>query len=620
MRAPYGHWQSGWSSADAASANRDFAELRVGLGGVVWSLFDPADASTRLWHWTPQHLQCLTPDQYSIRSRVYEYGGGAFCLADNALAWVCEADQQLYWQPLEGAIKQLTQRSDCRYGDLAYDPYHGAVLAVEESREDNKGVHRLVAISCDDGVRTVLVEGADFYAAPTLSQDGQRLAWIEWDRPYQPWLATRLCVAQRQADGSWSAKQVVAGQALDQSIQQPAFDAQQRLLALTDRNGYWQPWQETRAGSGELQPLNSRATDHAGAPWQLGARNYQPLHNGLLLSGFDAGFAWLAEREPQSGREYRMAMDYSRFRQLAADEQHFYAIAASPVTGSEVLAIDRISHEVRVLASVGCNLPAAEISQPQRMLYLSGADETCYGFFYAPHNCGYSAEGDEKPPLVIFLHGGPTSACYPVFDPRIQFWTQRGFAVADINYRGSTGYGRAYRLRLRGSWGEVDVQDAEAAVRHLAQAGLIDPKRAFIRGGSAGGYTALCGLAFTEAFCGGASLYGVSDPLSLRQVTHKFEADYLDWLIGDPERDAERYKARTPLLHAERIHTPVIFFQGALDAVVLPEQTASMVAALETQQVQVECHVFPEERHGFRQAANLAFALDAELAFYRRLL
>jgi dipeptidyl aminopeptidase/acylaminoacyl peptidase len=220
----------------------------------------------------------------------------------------------------------------------------------------------------------------------------------------------------------------------------------------------------------------------------------------------------------------------------------------------------------------------------------------------------------------VFLHGGPTSACYPVFDPRIAFWTLRGYAVLDLNYRGSSGYGRAYRLRLAGEWGCIEVADAEAAVAHLAAGGLIDPARAFIRGASAGGYTALCALAFTQVFRGGASLYGVSDPLALRKVTHKFEADYLDWLIGDPLRDAQRYRERTPLMHADRITAPLIFFQGGLDAVVLPAQTEQMVAALRLRGVPVEYHLYPQERHGFRQAANMAHALECEWRFYRQLL
>lgn len=614
----YGHWPSAWSSERAARASRDFAELRVGLGGVLWSEFDPADACTRLWHWTPERLRCLTPPGWSLRSRVYEYGGGAFCLCEDGLVLVCEADQQLYWQDLHGLPQVLTARNDCRYGDLCYDPQSRAVLAVEEQHGADAVVHRLVAIAQDDGARHVLSEGCDFYAAPTLSADAQRLAWIEWDHPQQPWLATRLCVAQRAPDGTWLPGRVVAGQGADQSIQQPIFDQRNRLLALSDGKGYWQPWREGERG---LQPLNSRTADHAGAPWQLGARNYLALGDAkLLLSGFDGGFAWLAERDTETGHEHRLASDYSRFRQLAVDQQYFYAIAASPQRGSVVLAIDRSSHACQVLADAECGLSAEAVSLPQRLLFPSGGGESCHGFFYPPHNPLFVAPSGGKPPLLVFLHGGPTSACYPVFDPRIQFWTQRGFAVVDLNYRGSSGYGRAYRLRLQGAWGEVEVEDAVAAVQHLAEHGLVDPSRVFIRGASAGGYTALCALAFTQVFRGGASLYGVSDPLSLRRVTHKFEAHYLDWLIGDPQQHAARYQTRTPLLHAERIQAPLIFFQGALDRVVLPEQTAQMVAALQRKGIEVKCRVYESERHGFRQAVNLADVLDAELDFYRRLL
>jgi dipeptidyl aminopeptidase/acylaminoacyl peptidase len=237
------------------------------------------------------------------------------------------------------------------------------------------------------------------------------------------------------------------------------------------------------------------------------------------------------------------------------------------------------------------------------------------------HGFFYPAMGAEKtPPLVVFIHGGPTSACYPMLDPRIQYWTQRGFAVADLNYRGSSGYGRQYRQALHWRWGEVDVEDACNVVAYLADQGLIDGQRAFIRGGSAGGYTTLCALAFQQVFRAGASLYGVSDPVALGRATHKFEGDYLDWLIGDPERDAERYAARTPLLHADNISVPVIFFQGELDAVVVPQQTRDMVAALERNGVTVEAHYYSDERHGFRRATNQAHALEQEWQFYRRVM
>jgi dipeptidyl aminopeptidase/acylaminoacyl peptidase len=228
--------------------------------------------------------------------------------------------------------------------------------------------------------------------------------------------------------------------------------------------------------------------------------------------------------------------------------------------------------------------------------------------------------GAAKPPLVVFIHGGPTSACYPMLDPRIQYWAQRGFAVADLNYRGSSGYGRAYRQALYLSWGAVDVEDACSVVAYLDGQGLIDGEKAFIRGGSAGGYTTLCALAFQHVFRAGASLYGVSDPVALTRTTHKFESDYLDWLIGDPEQDLERYNARTPVLHASNIRVPVIFFQGELDAIVVPQQTRDMLKALQDNGIPAQAHYYPDERHGFRKASNQAHALEQEWLFYRRVM
>ena len=617
LTTPYGFWPSTWSSTDVAAASRDFAELRVGLGGVLWSQFDPLDGRTCLWHWRDGQTQCLTPAAFSLRSRVYEYGGGAFCVGDSGVAFVNEADQQLYWQDLNGAPRALTTRADCRYGDLQFDPQRKAVLALEE-QHGTAVLHRVVRICLADGGRQVLAEGADFYAAPTLSADGQRLAWIEWDRPRQPWLATRLCVAALDQYGACRSVQVLAGQGAGESLQQPCFDAHGRLLVLSDRQGFWQPWREDAAG--QLQLLASAAADHAAAPWQLGARNYLPLGAGqLLLSWWAAGCGVLAETCPD-GVCQPLAVGYNRFRQLAADSEHFYLIAGSSDGLSAVLAINRHSRCCQVLAGGERLLPAAQVSRVQPLCFATAGGEACHGFFYPPHNPVCHAPAASKPPLLVFVHGGPTSACSPTFDPRIQFWTQRGFAVADLNYRGSSNFGRAYRLRLQGGWGDVEVADAEALVRHLTELGWINPAQAFIRGASAGGFTTLCALAFGRMFAGGASLYGVSDPLSLRRQTHKFEGDYLDWLLGDPQQHVERYQARTPLLHAERIVAPLIFFQGGLDAVVLPAQTESMVAALRNRGLAVEYHCYADERHGFRQAVHLAHALEAELSFYRRVL
>ncbi len=592
-----------FSAAQAVAAGTDFAELQVNAAGVFWNEFRPADAACRLWHWQGGQTRCLTPDGFSVRSRVYEYGGGSFCLGDDALVFVNEADQQLYWQALQGAAPTPLTQGTRRYGDLQWAA--GSVLAVEESL--GEGEHRLVAIAMATGARQVLAEGCDFYAAPRLSPDGQRLAWIEWDRPHQPWTATRLLCATRTVDG-WGTAQCVAGAEHVESLQQPCFDAQGNLYCLSDRAGYWQPWGEQAEG---WAALPAAPADHASAPWQLGASTWRPLANGhYLASWLVDGFTQLGLVDP-AGNASDYSAGFCRFRSVAIDDRHIYAIAASPTCPSAVVAIDRQSAQATILTGGECPLPLHLISQPQPLSYPSG-DGQAYGFFYP------AMTAEARPPLLVFIHGGPTSACYPVLDPRIQYWTQRGFAVADLNYRGSSSYGRDYRQALHLRWGEVDVEDACAVVAHLAERQLIDPQRAFIRGGSAGGYTTLCSLAFRQVFRAGASLYGVSDPLALARATHKFEGDYLDWLIGDPQTDRARYEARTPLLHADKITAPVIFFQGELDAVVVPQQTRDMLAALEANGVVAEAHFYPEERHGFRNAANLAHALEHEWQFYLR--
>ncbi|MDR0276985.1 MAG: S9 family peptidase [Paucimonas sp.] len=586
-----------FSAEQAVAAGTDFAELKVGRHGLFWNEFRPRDGACRLWQWRDGQARCLTPDGFSVRSRVYEYGGRSFCLSDDHLVFVNEADQQLYRQDLDGSPPRALTEGERRYGDLLWAD--GRVLAVEESGT----THRLVAIA--ERVREVLAQGADFYASPTLSDDGQRLAWIEWSRPDQPWTATRLYV--REANGQ--TRCVAGDDGPAQSLQQPRFDGEGRLYCLSDLNGFWQPWGETAQG---WQPLPAEAADHAAAPWQLGASTWLPVDGGYLATWFEQGFSHLGLRKADGALE-SFTSDYSRFRCLDLDRDFIYAVAASPVLPAAVIAIDRRDHSVQVLAGGVAPLPADLVSRPRGFSYPSG-DGEAHGFFYPAMN------GRKPAPLIVFVHGGPTSACYPVLDPRIQYWAQRGFAVADLNYRGSSGYGRAYRQALHLRWGEIDVEDACAAVLHLAGQGLIDPYQAFIRGGSAGGYTTLCALAFQDVFRGGASLYGVSDPLALARATHKFEGDYLDWLIGDPERDAERYRERTPLLHAGNIRVPVIFFQGELDAVVVPEQTRSMLDALKANGVETEGHFYPGERHGFRRAENLAHALEEEWKFYSRIL
>lgn len=643
---PYGFWPSDWSAERAAAAGCDFAELRAGHGGVFWIAYDPADARCTLWHWRGAKPRCLTPPGYSLRSRVYEYGGGAFCLTAQGVAFVNEADQRIYLQAhSDDAISTplaLTCHDDCRYGALHADASRGLIFAVEERRAEDEVQHRVVSIAMADGLRRVIAEGADFYSSPVISLDGARLAWIQWNRPEQPWTATSLWLAERDATGEWGTARCVAGAAGAESLQQPRFSPQGELYCLSDRNGWWQPWREHQ---GQLLPveLDQRAQnrDCAPTPWELATTSYLPLgHGRLLLTQMVEGFGLLFEHAGV-GHMRQLASDFSRCRQLAVDERHVYCIAGSPAHTPAVLAIERDGGVVKILAGGTTPLPETELSRPQSLRFVTGVasqataraltgasrdaaeaadEEQAHAFFYPPRNARCQATETERPPLLVFVHGGPTSACYPVFDPRIQFWTQRGFAVVDINYRGSSGFGRAYRMRLREQWGVLDVEDACRVVDALADSAGIDPARTFIRGSSAGGYTALCALAGDKRWRGGASLYGVSDPLGLRRVTHKFESDYLDWLIGDPQRVPQRFRERAPLFNAHRIDAPVIFFQGGRDAVVLPQQTESMVAALRLRAIPVEYRLYPDERHGFRQACHLADALEQEWRFYQRLL
>lgn len=627
---PYGFWPSTWSAEAAAAASQDYAELRTGHGGLFWVEYDPVQGRCTLWFWQALSARCLTPDGFSVRSRVYEYGGGAFCLTGQGIAFVNEADQQIYLQLTDDAETAppiaLTAAPERRYGDLQHDPVSDAILALEESREAVGVVHRLVSISMVDGARRVVVEGADFYAATVLSPDGARLAWIEWNRPEQPWTSSRLCAAERLPNERWGNRQCLAGADGGESLQQPRFASDGRLFCLSDRLGFWQPCYEA---DGQLHRHSLTAPgeadtaqdfDCAPAPWQLGTTSYLPLAGGgLLLTHMVDGYGWLFEHAADGSRR-QLAADFTRCRQLAASQTHVFCIAGAPERAPAVLAIERASGAVQILAGGAQPLAGDQLSRPQPMRFPTGDGEVAHAFFYPPANANCRGEPGALPPLVVFAHGGPTSASYPVFDPRIQYWTQRGFAVVDVNYRGSSGFGRAYRQRLREQWGIVDVEDTCQAARALVEQGAVDPQRLFIRGSSAGGFTALSALAATALFRGGASLYGVSDPLALRRVTHKFEGDYLDWLIGDPQQVPEHFRERAPLHNADRIGAPVIFLQGGQDAVVLPEQTESMVAALRDRGIEVEYRLYPDERHGFRQAANLADALQGELRFYQQLL
>ena len=620
-----GFWPSTLTARQAACALSDFVELRVAARGVVWSCQDPASGRTLLWQAAVGDVaRCLTPEGFSVRSRVYEYGGGSFAVSGQTLVFVNEADQQLYLQHLDEPEQQpeaLTDQPLCRYADMQLAPCGKYLVAVEEKHEPVGVQHRIVSIALDaakPGTPRVLVAGDDFYSSPRLSPDGCRLLWISWQRPHQPWTQTQLYCARADGRGGWQPALLLAGGQGNASIQQPLFDQQNNVLALSDQGGFWQPWRES---GDSLHLMQGIEADHAGAPWQMGGCNFLPVDDRYcLLSWFEQGFGKMGLYDMHANRLVRHYLpEYSRMRHLAVDDAFFYCIASRTEQGAAVVAIDRRSGVETVLAQTTTSMAADQVSRPQALEFATCAGQRTRAFFYPPSNRAFRLQPGERPPLVIFLHGGPTSAAYPVFDARIQFWTQRGFAVADLNYRGSTGFGRAYRQMLAGRWGELDVDDVLALVDELLERDLVDARRVCVRGASAGGYTSLLVLAASDRFAAAASWYGVSDPLALDKVTHKFEGDYLGWLLGSlTEANRASIRQRSPVALVSRMKTPVIFFQGGKDVVVVPEQTRSMVQQLRAQGVAVECHEFPEQGHGFRSAERMAFALQAELEFYRQ--
>ena len=623
-----GSWPSSLSAEHVAQGLADYMELKSASVGVVWSVNDPRTGVIRLWYGNlTEGAYCLTPEGFSVRSKVNEYGGGSFAVQGHQIVFVNEADQQIYWQPLSANVSEpraLTQKIQCRYADMDIAPCGHYLVAIEEDHSEQSVHHRLVQIEISKNLLNnccsppvTVQEGLDFYSSPRISPNGQRLLWVGWNRPHQPWTQTQLYYSDRVIDTYWGAPILLGGEEGKASLQQPLFDQNNYIVVLNDQDGFWQPWREKQ---GVLQKLPGINADHAGAPWQMGGCNFLIIDQRyLLVSWFEQGIGRLGVFDlhtEQLSVEY--LEDHSRKRHLAMDEHFFYCIASHVSQGSAVMAIDRLNGQVHELQKIAIDLTVEEVSVPQPLTFSTLDGGIANAFFYPPKNLDYFLSCDERPPLIVFMHGGPTSAAYPVFDPRIQFWTQRGFAVADLNYRGSTGFGRLYRECLAGRWGELEIIDVFSLLDELQRTDRVNAERLYIRGGSAGGYSSMLAIAFSDRFAAAASWYGVSDPLTLEQVTHKFESDYLSWLLG-PLTDSNRHsiELRSPLFRVEKMKTPMIFFQGKQDVVVLPEQTYSIVSALRKRGHQAVHHEFPDQGHGFRCVSTIAFALKEELAFYQ---
>ncbi|WP_372741369.1 alpha/beta hydrolase family protein [Neptunomonas sp.] len=640
------------SAEQAVAGLKDYGQLACDTDGVLfWVEYRPEEAGRNcLIRYADGVAQNLTPPGFDVRSRVHEYGGLSWCLLDSqSWVFVNKQDQQLYRQQINAEKpEQLTFLMESRFGEPVYDAIHHRVLMIEEQHfselhSSENVINRLVSLSLTSGEIEVLHEGHDFYSSLVLSGNGRQCLFISWDHPHQPWTATQLHHGFFGPDGLIERQQILAGQGMNTSILQPSFDHDGGIWAMSDQSGWWNLCRYYLAEQ-RLQPYWQVDADCTTAPWQFGGYHYHVSEQQVTVIRLQEAAADLLQLKSAEVVQ-QLASEYSQFRAVTLSQNKIYAVANALAGLPQVIEIDQLSGHIRQLStpvySVTTESPATDnpaldrtdvdslavdnLSVPQHISFPVG-DQQAFGFFYPPVKCdstkedSQSADSSSLPPVVFFFHGGPTACTYPVLNPRIQYWTQRGFAVMDLNYRGSSGYGRAYRLLLHKRWGISDVEDAEAAVQYLSDKGLINPQQVFVRGSSAGGFTALAALAFSDKFSGGASLYGVTDPLALAKATHKFESHYLDWLIGSPVTEKDVYQARSPLAHASQIKVPVIFFQGELDAVVVPEQTRAMVAALQQQQIPVEVHYYAQEGHGFRSAENLADALEKEYHFYQRII
>ena len=618
-RLPFGTWPSPVDTELASVGELRLGEVRADGGDLYWIEGRPDEAGrSTLMRRRHGETEELTPAPFNPRSRVHEYGGGAFCVAPGAddeagrVFFVHFANQNLYEARPGDAPRRITEGgSDVRFGDLRWD---GAqVLAVRESHPANpdeaaEACNELVQIDVENGAVTVLHMGHDFYASPRQSGHG-RLAFLAWDHPNMPWDGTQLFVGDHAPGGALMDITSVAG-GVSESIVQPEWDGDSLIFA-SDAGGYWNlfAWDET----GIAQILRDDA-EYAGPAWGLGSHWYVVVAPGLVVARrVESGRQGLVIVDRERGFASPVDAPYDSFGALAGAAGGVACVGGRVNAPSELGIIDIATGTVVVVAGGGA-LPVSQgvVSAAERITFPTTLGD-CHAWFHPPHNGSLQGLAGELPPLLVITHGGPTGSASPDLSWRTQYYTSRGWAVANVDYGGSTGYGRAYRQRLEGGWGVVDVDDCVACVRHLAAHGRIDPARAAIRGGSAGGYTTLAALAFADTFRAGASHYGIGDLQALASDTHKFESRYVDRLVA--RHDIER---RSPIHHADQIDCPVIFFQGTEDRIVPPNQTERMRAALAERGVPVACLLFEGEGHGFRRAENIRAAIATEYAFFAR--
>lgn len=623
--APFGTWRSPIDADLAARASTTYSEPRIDEGVVYWLEHRPAEAGrTAIVRADDSGIASdVSPSWFDARTLVHEYGGGAYVARGGVVFASNFDDQRVYRlvppdEPLPITPAPPVPRS-LRYADPDVSP-DGRWLVCVRERHEGGGlpVNEIVVLPTDGSAEPeVIASGSDFYASPRFSQDGLRLAWLRWDMPRMPWDGTELVVGPREGE------QVVVAGGPSESIHQPDWAPDGTLYFVSDRTGWWNLYrQEPDGGATNLTPM---AAEFGVPMWQFGYSSYAFLSDGRIVCAYRRdGEHHLALLDPASSELIDLDVPFECFDApyVRTEGDRIVFIGSGPKTDRQVVLLDFTARSVEVLRRPdGLGIEEASYSSPEAIEFSTDEGRTAFGYFYPPHNPGFEGPEGELPPLVVHAHGGPTSEAVPELDPYVQYFTSRGIAFVDVNYGGSSGYGRAFRERLYGQWGVVDVRDCIAAARYLVDRGSVDGERLVVTGGSAGGYVALAALAFhPDAFAAGTSYFGLSDLEPFATSTHKFELRYTDELVGPWPETAELWRQRSPVRRADAIRRPVLLLQGLEDAVVPPSQAEIMIEALEANRVPYAYLAFEGEQHGFRRAENIARSFQAELGFYGRVL
>jgi dipeptidyl aminopeptidase/acylaminoacyl peptidase len=617
----FGSWSSPITADAVVQEAVSLAEPRIDGDAVYWIEGRPREKGRNVIVRARRgDVAEITPAPFNARSQVHSYGGGAYTVRDGTVYFAHFLDNQLYRQERGKPPSKLTSSPDCLFADIVIDAVRNRLIAVREQHPNGDVIHAintLVAVDLGTGTETTLDSGWDFYSSPALSPDGKGLAWLSWRHPYMPWISTFLQVAELDAAGAVKSRRTVAG-GEQVSIVQPQWSPDGTLFFISDKTDFWNLY---RWNGWAAEAVLPRDTEFGAPQWQFAASTYAFVSRGTLIYSFTRNGMWLLGRlelPTLSARDY--PTEFASISGLRAAGGTVVMRCSSP---SSAAAIATFDIETGKIDPIKYSVPPQSyqkfqpyLSAPQSIRFPTEGGDTAYGFYYPAHNPDWQAGASEKPPLIVKSHGGPTSAATAGLDLSLQFWTSRGFAVLDVNYRGSSGFGRKYREKLNGQWGVADVADCVAGAKFLANRGDVDAGKLIVTGGSAGGYTTLCALTFHRDFAAGASYYGVSDLVALAVETHKFESHYLDWLIEPYRPGSVLYHDRSPIHFPDRLSAPVIFLHGHDDPVVPLDQAERMFSALRARGIATCLLVFEGEKHGFRQSEHIRRALESELLFY----